>query len=307
MASHLLTQSLSALPSATSPTLLQGEDPKGKGRAVSSSYPSTSSAAAEHPRGEGEGEKDAVPTPPPRRAHATRLATGALSTPPNAYKEPSLRSAAAGGSGLGDTEHASGGTADGKSKDKAKAETGAGSPAVLSVLKDCRIFVDVRSEEGDDAGSLFVDMLRNMGAKIAARVGSRCTHVVFKNGLMSTLKGYRMLSDPKPHVVGIGWVVACAEQRRRVEETQFPVNLNLANVAGVNKRRKSVIPKTYSPMANKIATSPASSDSSRIDNVLNTSLGAASRSLEVSSPGVVNEESLPPLEMARRRRSMMPS
>ncbi|TBU23860.1 hypothetical protein BD311DRAFT_730652 [Dichomitus squalens] len=303
MASHLLTQSLSALPSATSPTLLQGKDPKGKGRAVSSSYPSTSSAAAEHPRGEGEGEKDAVPTPPPRRAHATRLATGALSTPPNAYKEPSLR------------------------KDKAKAETGAGSPAVLSVLKDCRIFVDVRSEEGDDAGSLFVDMLRNMGAKIAARVGSRCTHVVFKNGLMSTLKGYRMLSDPKPHVVGIGWVVACAEQRRRVEETQFPVNLNLANVAGVNKRRKSVIPKTYSPMANKIATSPASSDSSRIDNVLNTSLGAASRSLEVSSPtavddggesilqvlpipvgaGVVNEESLPPLEMARRRRSMMPS
>jgi hypothetical protein len=37
----------------------------------------------------------------------------------------------------------------------------------LKVMKDCIIFVDVRTEEGDDAGDLFVDMLRGMGAKVS--------------------------------------------------------------------------------------------------------------------------------------------
>ena len=38
--------------------------------------------------------------------------------------------------------------------------------AVLAVLRECRIFVDVRTDDGDDAGGLFVDMLRGMGAKV---------------------------------------------------------------------------------------------------------------------------------------------
>jgi len=36
----------------------------------------------------------------------------------------------------------------------------------LEILKDCVIFVDVRTEDGEDAGSLFVDMLRGLGAKV---------------------------------------------------------------------------------------------------------------------------------------------
>ena len=35
----------------------------------------------------------------------------------------------------------------------------------LKLLKKCKIFVDVRTDDGDDAGGLFVDMLRGMGAK----------------------------------------------------------------------------------------------------------------------------------------------
>lgn len=38
--------------------------------------------------------------------------------------------------------------------------------APLEILKDCVIFVDVRTEDGEDAGSLFVDMLRGLGAKV---------------------------------------------------------------------------------------------------------------------------------------------
>ena len=39
-------------------------------------------------------------------------------------------------------------------------------PGSLDVLNHCTIFVDVRTEEGEDAGALFVDMLRGMGAKV---------------------------------------------------------------------------------------------------------------------------------------------
>ncbi|TFK82381.1 hypothetical protein K466DRAFT_500430 [Polyporus arcularius HHB13444] len=217
MASHLLSQSLSALPSTVTPD-------KGKGCAVNSTYPTADASTPTAKDNDGGdavdsegGEKPARPPAP--RAHATRLATGALSTPPNAYKEPGARSAA-------------GQEGSGKGKGKASAEE---SPARLAVLKNCRIFVDVRTDEGDDAGGLFVEMLEGLGAKIASKVGSRCTHVVFKNGLMSTLSRYKLLGDPKPHVVGIGWVVECAEQCKKVDEGLHRVNLDLVNVAGVNK------------------------------------------------------------------------
>lgn len=38
----------------------------------------------------------------------------------------------------------------------------------LNVLKKCKIFVDIRSDEGEDAGALFVDMLRGLGAKVCS-------------------------------------------------------------------------------------------------------------------------------------------
>jgi hypothetical protein len=86
-------------------------------------------------------------------------------------------------------------------------------PSSLKVLKRCTIFVDVRTDDGDEAGGLFVDMLRGLGAKvrihhlpvllnnpdgdwlrnykIIGRAGQSCTHIVYKNGLASTLTKYR--------------------------------------------------------------------------------------------------------------------
>ena len=42
-------------------------------------------------------------------------------------------------------------------------------PSSLKVLKSCTIFVDVRTDDGDDAGGLFVDMLKGLGAKVTFR------------------------------------------------------------------------------------------------------------------------------------------
>jgi len=39
-------------------------------------------------------------------------------------------------------------------------------PESLKILHDCVIFVDVRTDDGDEAGSLFVEMLEGVGAKV---------------------------------------------------------------------------------------------------------------------------------------------
>jgi hypothetical protein len=48
----------------------------------------------------------------------------------------------------------------------AKVSKSAATSSSLKVLKSCTIFVDVRTDEGDDAGGLFVDMLKGLGAKV---------------------------------------------------------------------------------------------------------------------------------------------
>jgi hypothetical protein len=45
------------------------------------------------------------------------------------------------------------------------------------------------------------------------------------------------MREPKPFIVGISWVVECAEQCRRVGEENFLVDLEGLNVAGTNKVR----------------------------------------------------------------------
>ncbi|KAG2142283.1 uncharacterized protein EDB93DRAFT_1088914 [Suillus bovinus] len=180
-------------------------------------------------------------------------------------------------------------------------EGGSASKGVLKVLKKCAIFVDVRTDDGDDAGSLFVDMLRGLGARILARVGQSCTHIVYKNGSASTLTRYRLLNDPKPFVIGIAWVVECVEQRSRVDETKFKVDLEMVNVAGTSKKRRSMLPRHMSPGAgsNFISTNPSSEAD---DNE-----GQRRPDDSSSPPGTFSDEDdLPPLERARRRRSFLP-
>lgn len=43
---------------------------------------------------------------------------------------------------------------------------------------------------------------------------------------------YRLLAEPRPLTVSIGWVVECVEKRAHVDETRFLVNLGEIGVAG---------------------------------------------------------------------------
>ncbi|KAG9312049.1 hypothetical protein JVU11DRAFT_7329 [Chiua virens] len=180
-----------------------------------------------------------TPTPPKQKVLGTR--TGLRSSTAAAGKDsPTQDGSGSVGPGGHDGIHGSGGPG--------PSGTISGSGGVkkssLKILKRCAIFVDVRT---DDAGSLFVDMLKGLGAKIMGRLGRSCMHIVYKNGHPNTLIRYRLLDGPKPAVVGIAWVVECVE-KRRLDEEKFKVNVDMINVAGgSHKRRRSMVPKHLIP------------------------------------------------------------
>ncbi|KAF8320337.1 hypothetical protein DL93DRAFT_2034587, partial [Clavulina sp. PMI_390] len=94
----------------------------------------------------------------------------------------------------------------------------------LTILKDCVIYVDVKTDDGADAGELFVNMLKGLGARIISRLTPSITHIVFKSGSPTTLSKHKLYNDPKPFMVGIGWVVECTEKREKVDEARFIVD-----------------------------------------------------------------------------------
>ncbi|CAL1711246.1 unnamed protein product [Somion occarium] len=268
LASQLLSQSLSSLPQTPPRSAASGG--KGKGRAAGSFPPSSSQVAG------------------------MKTAPGVLGRTSDVGAHVSAHGKAGVGAAV---EGTSGGLA---------APNGA-TVGSLKVLRDCTIFVDVRTDDGDDAGGLFVDMLRGMGAKILSRVGQTCTHIVYKNGLMSTITKYRLHQDPKPHVVGIAWVVECVEKRARVDETKFLVNLDLVNVAGTNKRRRSMLPKHLfnSPVAPSTVSPAFSNHAEGNSRTEDRSSSPLTGSDDNSPRANTSLDDLPPLERARRRKSTL--
>ncbi|KAJ3536010.1 hypothetical protein NMY22_g6226 [Coprinellus aureogranulatus] len=166
----------------------------------------------------------------------------------------------------------------------------------LKFLKDCVIYVDVKTEDSEEAGSLFVEMLEGVGARILKQVGQSCTHIVYKNGLQSTINKYNLLRDPKPLVVGIAWVVDCVEQRRKVAEGDYLIDLDeVSLLTNPHKRRRSLLPK---PISRSFSDVPLFSESSSRDE-------PNDGDISMESASSVGLDDLPPLERARRRKSMM--
>ncbi|KAI9603997.1 hypothetical protein H4Q26_003607 [Puccinia striiformis f. sp. tritici PST-130] len=101
---------------------------------------------------------------------------------------------------------------------------------LISPLKNVVAFVDVRTAEGDDAGKVFVEMLKALGAKVVGRPVFPLTHIIFKAGKPTTIEKYMIHPRPKPALVGIGWVVRCREIMSRAEEKPYTIDLSSAQV-----------------------------------------------------------------------------
>ncbi|KAJ7129028.1 hypothetical protein C8R43DRAFT_1134308 [Mycena crocata] len=152
----------------------------------------------------------------------------------------------------------------------------------LTVLKGCIVFVDVISGLGDNSASSFItEMLKNLGARVLGSVGNTCTHIVYKNGVRSTYTRYKALADPKPHVVGMEWVIQSAEKRIHEDETPYLIDMDDMNTT--TKRRKSMLPRLMSGGLD--------------DDV------EGDYSYDGSSSSMIVDDDLAPLERARLRKA----
>jgi len=128
--------------------------PRKVARSVSSTYPSPSKLVSEEPAAGTDITTATSSTSPDRswgsggkRSSARQAAKAALNAE---TKSPSM---------AGFFGPAQKGGTDKEKLSARKAET-------WGVLKDCKIFVDVRTDDGEEAGSLFMEMLENLGAKV---------------------------------------------------------------------------------------------------------------------------------------------
>jgi len=100
-------------------------------------------------------------------------------------------------------------------------------------LRGLIILVDVRDQDGSDASTCWIDMLKAAGSKVYVKPPSstsknngKLTHIVYKAGKNSTRTYYRDLDkDVKPLVVGVGWIAKCMEMGRKVDEKEYIVEL----------------------------------------------------------------------------------
>jgi hypothetical protein len=100
-------------------------------------------------------------------------------------------------------------------------------------LRGVVVLVDVRDQDGSDASARWIEQLRAAGARVSSRApaagsdaAARLTHIVFKSGRPATLHAFRALpNDARPALVGVNWIRQCLEERRRVDEAPFLVEL----------------------------------------------------------------------------------
>lgn len=114
---------------------------------------------------------------------------------------------------------------------------------IREVFANCRIYVEVRT--GDDNRSAGIkSKLMSEGIKINEKLYKDTTHVIFKDGLLSTYKQAKKFGIP---VTTILWIESCKAQRRLVDTAKFPIS-NLERyehpeIYGRVRRQKSMQPE----------------------------------------------------------------
>ncbi|XP_068146532.1 microcephalin isoform X2 [Drosophila tropicalis] len=93
-------------------------------------------------------------------------------------------------------------------------------PTLRDILANVVVYVEVRT--GNDNRSEGVKtIIAKMGAQVNDRLLRNTTHVVFKDGLLST---YKKAGEWNIPIVSILWIEACKVQRRLCEPEQFPIS-----------------------------------------------------------------------------------
>ncbi|KAI5890323.1 uncharacterized protein SCHCODRAFT_02341986 [Schizophyllum commune H4-8] len=225
---------------------------------------------------------------------------GPPKTPPRPGTRQGLRSASnpfpGNGDGAGGSDSAGGEGSKGKEREKEAPEP------KLDVLKGCVIFIDVRTDDGNEYQDVFKLNLKRLGARVISRLAPSCTHIIYKNGLPNTAVRFRLM-DPRPKVVGIRWAVECVEQRQHVDEEGHLIDLEHVDVAGhLGKQSRPARRRSLIPQRSRKEKEKGSED---LDLDLDVDMeGDADTSIQSLSSTNSEEEGLTPLERARLRRKM---
>ncbi|KAJ3737586.1 hypothetical protein DFJ43DRAFT_7283 [Lentinula guzmanii] len=111
--------------------------------------------------------------------------------------------------------------------------------------------------DGQDTSSIYMDIAKNLGARIVKRIGPQCTHIVYTAGRERTVEQYFALNETKrPKAVGASWLRDCKQADARLDEERYLVDLEehkpepMSNTFFLqgdkskrHKRRQSFIPK----------------------------------------------------------------
>lgn len=88
------------------------------------------------------------------------------------------------------------------------------------IFKNCRIHVEVRSAD-DDRSAGIRNRLTKEGIQVDLKVNKSTTHVIFKDGLLSTYKQAKAKGIP---IVTLLWIDTCINQKRLVDPTKFQIS-----------------------------------------------------------------------------------
>ncbi|XP_055859405.1 microcephalin [Episyrphus balteatus] len=92
--------------------------------------------------------------------------------------------------------------------------------SIQELMKDVVVYVEVRTGE-DNRSSGVKKVISALGAKVNDKLLRDTTHVVFKDGLLSTYNKAKKWNIP---IVSILWIEACKKQMRLMAPKDFPIS-----------------------------------------------------------------------------------
>ena len=112
------------------------------------------------------------------------------------------------------------------------------------ILENVCAYVEVRSKN-ENRSDVVIDQLLALGASVVPRIGTKCTHVVFKEGSLATYNKAKKLGL---FIVSVNWIEACKNAKTLVSESLYPtMNQDKYDSPGLFPRlrkTKSLQPKT---------------------------------------------------------------
>ena len=86
------------------------------------------------------------------------------------------------------------------------------------VLENVCAYVEVRSKN-ENRSDVVIDQLVALGASVVPRIGTKCTHVLFKEGSLATYNKAKKLGL---FIVSVNWLEACKKSKSMVSESLYP-------------------------------------------------------------------------------------